>query len=86
MEKWLLVRNTRRGDPSSWAGWQWLGRESNDCLIDPIGLVVEKLPLDVVALEACSEGVKIYWQERGGLGDVSVISHQLSSLRKVIRN
>lgn len=86
MEKWLLVKGTRRGDPSPWAEWQWLGREANDCLIALIGAVIQKLPINVVALEAGSDGIKIYWQERGSLEDVGVVTHQLSTLRDVIRN
>jgi len=86
MEKWLLVKGTRRGDPSNWNSWQWLGRESNDALITPIGFALEKLPENISALEACSEGVRIYWQERGQLYDVQAIFEHLDKLREAIRN
>lgn len=85
MEKWLLVKGARRGDPSTWAGWQWLGREANDALITPIGYTLEKWPENVSALEACSEGVRIYWQERAQLHDVQVIFDHLDRLRETIR-
>ncbi|HEB26610.1 MAG TPA: hypothetical protein ENI05_02380 [Porticoccus sp.] len=86
MEKWLLLKETHRGDPSPWAGWQWMGRESNDSLVSGIGSALEKLPKDVIALEANSQGVRIYWKERGDLNDVGVVGHQLSVLRDAIRN
>ncbi|MBQ0711671.1 MAG: hypothetical protein KBT53_01785 [Porticoccus sp.] len=86
MEKWLLLKDTHRGDPSPWAEWQWMGRESNDRLASCIGSTLKKLSKDVVALEATSEGVRIYWQERGNLDDVEMMSHQLSALRGAIRN
>lgn len=85
MEKWLLIKDTHRGDPSSWDNWQWLGRECNDALLSAIGNVLSKLPDDVTALEAGSDGLKIYWKERGNLEDVSLIEHQLSTLRNTIR-
>lgn len=85
-EKWLLLKDTHRGDPSPWAEWQWMGRESNDSLVSCIGSTLEKLPKDVASLEASSEGVRIYWQERGNLEDVEMMSHQLSALRGAIRN
>ena len=86
MEKWLLIKDTHRGDPSQWENWQWLGRESNEGLNTSIGLALEKLPKSIAALEACSEGVRIYWQERGELYDVQVIFDQLSKLRNAIRH
>ena len=86
MKKWLLIKETRRGDPSPWPEWQWLGRESNDRLVSTIGVVLEALPKNVAALEACSEGVRIYWKERGDLEEVGRISHQLSVLKSAIRN
>ncbi|MBL4566994.1 MAG: hypothetical protein JKY85_03065 [Porticoccus sp.] len=86
MEKWLLIRETHRGDPSPWSPWQWLGRESNDALNDVIGAAVEMLPENVTALEASKEGVLIYWQERGQLNDIAGIFDQLCVLRKRIRN
>ncbi len=86
MEKWLLIKDTHRGDSSHWENWQWLGRESNESLSAPIGLVLEQLPKSITALESCSEGVRIYWQERGELHDVQVIFDQLSKLRNAIRN
>lgn len=86
MEKWLLVRETRRGDPAPWPPWQWLGRESNEKLYPYIGEVVEGLPPSVSALEACSDGLVVYWQERGELADVHKIYQQLVKLRDVIRH
>jgi hypothetical protein len=86
MEKWLLVRETRRGDPSPWSPWQWLGRESNDALNDVIGSVIEMLPDNVSALEASKSGVLIYWRERGQLDDITGIFDQLYALRRQIRN
>lgn len=86
MEKWLLIKDTHRGDPSPWESWQWLGRESNDSLNTPIGSALQQLPKSIAALEACSEGVRIYWQERGELHDVQVIFDQLSKLRDVMRS
>lgn len=86
MEKWLLIKDTHRGDLSRWENWQWLGRESNESLNTSIGLALEKLPKSITALEACSEGVRIYWQERGELYDVQVIFDQLSKLRNAIRH
>lgn len=91
MEKWLLVtdtllQGTLRGDPSPWENWQWLGRESNESLNASIGLALEQLPKSITALEACSEGVRIYWQERGELHDVQVIFDQLSKLRNAMRH
>lgn len=85
MEKWLLIRETRRGDPAPWSPWQWLGRESNDRLIEPLGHIVEALPANVAALEARSDGVVVYWQERGELADVNRIYQQLAALREAIR-
>ena len=86
MEKWLLIKETHRGDPSPWAPWQWMGRESNDCLIEPIGKAIEGMPDTVAALEACSAGVVIYWQERGELDYVQKIYQQLDGLRTAIRH
>ena len=86
MEKWLLIKDTHRGDPSHWENWQWLGCESNESLNTPIGLALERLPKNIAALEACSEGVRIYWQERGEPHDVQVIFDQLSQLRNAIRH
>ncbi len=86
MEKWLLIKETHRGDPSPWPEWQWRGRESNDRLISTMGVVLEALPKNVAALEACSDGVRIYWQERGDLEEIELISHQLLILKGVIRN
>lgn len=85
MEKWLLIKGTRRGDPSVWANWQWLGRECNDVLITPIGYALEKLPENISALEACSEGVRIYWQEKAQLHDVPDIVDHLEKLREAMR-
>lgn len=86
MEKWLLIKDTHRGDSSHWENWQWLGRESNESLNTPIGLALEQLPKSITGLESCSEGVRIYWQERGELHDVQVIFDQLSKLRNAIRH
>tara|TARA_R110001592_G_scaffold260282_1_gene524688 strand:+ start:7709 stop:8203 length:495 start_codon:yes stop_codon:yes gene_type:complete len=86
MEKWLLIKDTRRGDPSPWSPWQWLGYESNELLHDVIGDVIKSLPADVVALEVCKSGVLVFWQERGSLDDVTVIYNQLHKLRTRIRN
>jgi hypothetical protein len=86
MERWLLLRETRRGDLSPWPEWQWVGRESNDSLVSCIGSALEKLPKTVAALEASPEGVRIYWQERGDLNDIEVVSYQLFALRGAIRN
>lgn len=86
MEKWLLIRDTRRGDASPWSPWQWLGRESNNALNDVIGSAVEMLPENVAALEASRDGVLIYWQERGQLNDISKVFDQLCVLRKRMRN
>jgi FPC/CPF motif-containing protein YcgG len=86
MEKWLLLKETHRGDPSPWPEWQWMGRESNDSLVSCIGSVLEKLPKTVAALEASPEGIRIYWQERGALNDIGVVGDQLSVLRDTIRN
>jgi hypothetical protein len=86
MEKWLLVRETRRGDPSPWPPWQWLGRESNEKLYPILGDVLEVLPTNVSALEARPDGLAAYWQERGELTDVQKIYQQLTSLRDTIRH
>lgn len=86
MEKWLLIKDTRRGDPSPWLPWQWLGYESNEILYDVVGDVIKSLPEDVVALEVCKNGVLVFWQERGSLDDVTVIYNQLDKLRTRIRN
>ena len=85
MEKWLLVYQTRRGDPSPWADWQWLGREANPALNDAIGAAVAALPQSVSALEASAAGLSIYWQERGELADIESINSQLTALREAIR-
>jgi len=86
MEKWLLIKGTRRGDPSPWDSWQWLGRASNDALVTSIGFALEKLPENVSALEACSEGVRIYWQEQAQLHDVQIVFNHLDKLREAIRH
>ena len=39
MEDWLLAKGVSRGSPSPWLRWQWLSRESNDLIMDAIGLV-----------------------------------------------
>ncbi len=85
MEKWLLVFETRRGDPSPWANWQWLGREANPVLNDAIGEVIGCLPPSVKGLEASAAGLSIYWQERGEESDVAVMGAQLIALMNVIR-
>ena len=85
MEKWLLVRQTRRGDPSPWADWQWLGREANPVIHDAIGAALQALPQSVSALEASAAGLSIYWQERGELADIEGINSQLTTLREAIR-
>lgn len=85
MEKWLLVRGTRRGDHSPWEGWQWLGHEANDRLLPVIGAVLIALPADVIAVEVNREGVAIVWQERGELADIDRIDTQLKHLRDAIR-
>ncbi|MFT7301040.1 MAG: hypothetical protein ACI89Z_001508 [Porticoccus sp.] len=86
MEKWLLIKETDRGDPSPWPEWRWRGRKSNDRLTSTIGAVLEGLPKTVAALEAYSEGVRIYWQERGDLEEIELVSRQLSILKGVIRS
>ena len=86
MEKWLLIKDTRRGNPSPWPPWQWLGYEPNEMLYDVIGDVIISLPEDVVALEIGKSGVLVFWQERGSLDDVTVIYNQLHKLRTRIRN
>jgi hypothetical protein len=86
MEKWLLIRDTRRGDPSPWPPWQWLGQESNEELNDVVGIIIKSLPKDVVALEVSKSGVLIFWQERGQLEDIAVIYHLLNKLRIRIRD
>lgn len=85
MEKWLLVSDTRRGDPSPWINWQWLGREANPVLDVPIGDVVRNLPAAVKGLEASAAGLSIYWQERGKESDVAVMAEQLLLLMSAIR-
>lgn len=85
MEKWLLVYETRRGDPSPWTGWQWLGREANPAINDVIGNVIGKLPTGVKGLEASAAGLSIYWQERGEVADIAIMGEQLSTLMNVIR-
>lgn len=85
MEKWLLVRGTRRGDHSPWDGWQWLGHEANDRLLPVIGEVLAALPVNVTALEVNREGVAIVWQERGELADIDRIDARLKDLRRAIR-
>ena len=85
MEKWLLVRGTRRGGHSPWENWQWLGHEANDRLQPVIGAVLAALPTDVIAVEVNREGVAIVWQERGELADIDRIDTQLKHLRSAIR-
>ncbi|WP_461482504.1 hypothetical protein [Porticoccus sp.] len=85
MEKWMLVHQTRRGDPSPWGDWQWLGREANPVINDAIGAALQGLPPSVSALEASAAGLSIYWQERGELADIEAITSQLTALREVLR-
>ncbi|MEZ5528920.1 MAG: hypothetical protein R3E57_03105 [Porticoccaceae bacterium] len=84
-EQWLLVKDTRRGDPSPWQGWQWLGRDPSEQLHAAIGQAVVELPSSASGLEASASGLSVYWQERGELTDVERIVSQLTRLRGAIR-
>ncbi len=86
MEDWLLAKGVSRGSPSPWLRWQWLSRESNDLIMDAIGLVLDGLPADIFGLEARSDGLIIYWKEHGGLEDVITVYELLFLLRKNIRS
>ena len=85
MEKWRLVRDTRRGDPAPWDNWQWLGREANPALTDIIGATVDSLPDTVKGLEASHSGLSVYWQERGEVADIATMKEQLLALMAAIR-
>ncbi len=84
-EDWLLVKNTRRGDPSPWADWRWLGRKAAGALHPFIERTLNELPEDVVGLAASGRNLSIFWREQGELEEVACIAEALENLRVAIR-
>lgn len=84
-EQWLLLKGSRRGDPSPWPNWTWLGREPDPQLNLEIGAALGLLPESVGALEVSAAGLSVHWQERGEVEDIERICLGLSDLRQVIR-
>lgn len=65
-QSWLIVKGSRRGDPSHWEGWTWLSRVPAQS-IPELGDCLKTLSNDVRGLQADNQGLAFYWQERDGV-------------------
>lgn len=78
---WLLVKGSRRGDPSPWPEWRWLDKAAPVVYQQPIAEALLRLPEDAVGLVSNRRGVGLYWQERSDLEAVQSIGKTLLALR-----
>lgn len=78
-ESWLIVKGSRRGDPSNWEDWSWLSRAPEDSL-EKLGDCLEKLSEDVRGLQADNQGLAFYWQEKDGVEDFYTNENALNKL------
>lgn len=85
-QDWLLVKNSRRGDPTPWEGWRWLGRKALPGSVTGMKAALASLPENVTGVTVNNLGAGAFWQERGELDDVERIATALEKLQAVIPN
>ena len=82
IQGWILQRSSRRGWDSSFVGWRWVNNEANKEWHDIITACLSELPEGITAIQVCSEGVGLVWDERGTIDIIDKINTSLLKLRQ----